>query len=790
MGDVIPLKVNFDLINVDDEPFELELLRDPYSLKSWLRYIKTHEGSTLEKRVLLFERACSELPGSYKIWKSYLELRVAHVEHLNPYFHAEAFASVNDCFERSLILLHKMPVIWKLYLQFLMKQPNVTKIRCTFNSALRALPVTQHDDIWDMFTKYAEDIGGLFCIHVYRRYIQVEPRAIENYIEILCKLGLWNEAARQYEDILNRPVFLSAKRKSNYQIWLEFSELVVQHPDHTQNIDVEKVFRAGIKRFSDQAGKLWTYLAQYYIRIGDYEKARSTFYEGMTNIMTVRNFTIIFDAFVEFEEQWLSARVEASSGNANDELSIDFHMAWLEKILDKRPLYINDVLLRQNINNVDEWLRRVKFLEDDSEKVVQVYTDAIKNVNPKLAHGSLGKLFSEFARFYENFDDLEQSRIIFEKATHVPFKTVNELAQVWIDWAEMELRHQNFDAARKLIGDAVHAPRKSHISFFDESLSPQVRLHKSSKIWMYYLDLEESVGTIETTRKLYDRVFELKIATPQVVVNYANLLEENAYFEDSFKIYERGVALFSYPVAFELWNLYLTKFVKRYQGTHMERTRDLFEQALEGCPPEFSKSIYLLYADFEEKFGKAKRSISILEKAADKVKTADRLAIYNVLLVKVALNYGVLATRTVYEKAIESLSDSEVKDMCLRFAEMETKLGEIDRARLIYIHGSQYCDPRVETDYWKAWQEFEIRYGNPEETVKEMLRIKRSVQTKFSTDSLHIAKRAAKIESAAAPMDPMEQLEMEKSEGPKALAGFVLSKSNPQETSKITGEEN
>jgi len=33
--------------------------------------------------------------------------------------------------------------------------------------------------------------------------------------------------------------------------------------------------------------------------------------------------------------------------------------------------------------------------------------------------------------------------------------------------------------------------------------------------------------------------------------------------------------------------------------------------------------------------------------------------------------------------------------MCIRFADMETKLGEIDRARAIYGHCSQLCDPRV-----------------------------------------------------------------------------------------------
>ena len=57
--------------------------------------------------------------------------------------------------------------------------------------------------------------------------------------------------------------------------------------------------------------------------------------------------------------------------------------------------------------------------------------------------------------------------------------------------------------------------------------------------------------------------------------------------------------------------------------------------------------------------------------------------------------YGVQKTRQNYEKAIEDLNEENTREMCLRFAEMETKLGEVDRARAIYAHCSQICDPRV-----------------------------------------------------------------------------------------------
>jgi hypothetical protein len=69
---------------------------------------------------------------------------------------------------------------------------------------------------------------------------------------------------------------------------------------------------------------------------------------------------------------------------------------------------------------------------------------------------------------------------------------------------------------------------------------------------------------VESTKAVYDKILELRIANAQIIVNYAAFLEENKYFEDSFKVYERGVELFTFPVSFEIWNIYLSKFVKRY----------------------------------------------------------------------------------------------------------------------------------------------------------------------------------------------------------------------------------
>lgn len=124
---------------------------------------------------------------------------------------------------------------------------------------------------------------------------------------------------------------------------------------------------------------------------------------------------------------------------------------------------------------------------------------------------------------------------------------------------------------------------------------------------------------------------------------------------------------------------------------------------------------------------------------------------FNIYIKKAADIYGVPKTRQIYEKAIEVLNEENTREMCLRFAEMETKLGEVDRARAIYAHCSQICDPRVRiiklvcvfiltflyfmqvtSNFWQIWKEFEVRHGN-EDTMREMLRIKRSVQAMYNT---------------------------------------------------------
>ncbi|KAL1947694.1 hypothetical protein VTO73DRAFT_13418 [Trametes versicolor] len=923
-----------DLVSTKDLHREEDLLRNPASFRHWWAAIQTVKESSaaeqraegpsglspevaallgplsspaarksLQRQVYLYEAAIAQFPGSFKLWKSYLQTRMTFVlgkritkkkaggkkkfpemrealedekEDLEQWEGGldgvvgwEEWRLLIATFERALMWLPRMPRLWLLYLSifnhpFCPPQVSHTHARRTYDRALRTLPPSLHGRIWCRYLLWAESKGGATTVSVYRRYLHVDPSITERYTGIL--LAPTNPAPRPLEAaklLLNlarkaaRGEYTSPEGKSPYQLLGEFLDVVEQYaeevgldvadtdvsndtiakatgegasrqpaepaaadgklirfggpaapaapydededPRSPRKFNVEDIIRKdGLEVYKDQAGRLWTGLATFWIKRGEFERAKLTFERGLASVLTIRDFTQIFDAYAEFSESLISALMESLANPDEDEdeedvketeKELDTKMKEFEELMDRRPFLVNDVLIRRNPNDVQEWEKRVALWGDNDEKVAETYTEALATINPRRATTNFHHLYINFAKFYEEGGtkgeaetDFDSARKILDKATKVNFKTVDELAEVWCEWAEMEIRHENYDEAIRVMQRAAAVPKNTKVNYFDHALPVQARLFKSLKLWSFYVDLEESLGTVDTAKAVYDKILDLRIANAQIIVNYASFLEENKYYEESFKVYERGTELFTFPVSFEIWNIYLAKFVKRYGGSKIERARDLFEQALEKCPPKHCKSIFLMYATYEEEHGLAKRAMSIYDRATSAVADEDKFEIFTIYIAKATSNYGLPATRPIYERALEILPDKQTAEMCLRFASMERKLGEIDRARAIYAHASQFCDPRVLPKFWQEWNTFEIETGS-EDTFREMLRIKRSVQAQFNTEASYLAAQMAAKQSgvdaeageAAAPADAMAAAERQAAGGVKAPA-FVSAK--------------
>lgn len=737
----------------DDLPYEEEILRNPYSVKCWLRYIEHKENAPSKEINMVYERALKELPGSYKLWYAYLRTRREQLRGIC--ITSPLYEEVNNAHERALVFMHKMPRIWIDYCKLLVRQCKINRSRRTFDRGLRALPITQHNRIWPLYIDFVKKFPvHETAVRVFRRMLKLQPENAEDFIDYLISIDRLDEACLKLADIVNNEKFVSKKGKTNHALWYELCQLISKNPDKVNSLNVEAIIRGGLKRFTDQLGPLWCALAEYYTKSGLFERARDIYEEAIATVKTKLDFSQIFDAYTKFEQSILSATL--SSGDA-DGVGLKLRMSRYEDLLDRRMLLLNSVMLRQNPHNVNDWLRRVELYEGKPRDVIRTYTEAIQTIDVAESVGKIHDLWIEFAKFYDANGQLPDARTIFKKAILVNYKAVDHLACVWCAWAEMEIEHENYDEALSIMKRATAMPvRKA--GYFDNTEPVQNRVYRSIKLWSMYADLEESFGTVKSCKAVYDRLVDLRIATPQIIINYGLFLEENNFFEDAFKAYERGVAMFKWPNVYDIWNTYLAKFIERYGGKKLERARDLFEQALVHCPPKLAKNIYLLYAKLEEEYGLLKHAMTVYKRATEGVVTEEKHEIFNIYIRKAAEFYGVTHTRPIYEKAIGALKDEFARDFSLRFADLETKLGEIDRARAIYKHCSEMCDPRTTADtFWRVWKEFEARHGN-QDTVKDLLRIQRSVQALYNTKvnymSAQMLAAAANLTGTASDLAP------------------------------------
>lgn len=148
-------------------------------------------------------------------------------------------------------------------------------------------------------------------------------------------------------------------------------------------LDVEGIVRTeGLAVYKDQAGRLWTGLATYWIKRGEFDLARQTFEEGISTVVTLRDFTQIFDAYAEFSESYISSLMEGLADAdeedvEEDEKEMDARMKDFEELMDRRPFLVNEVLLRRNPNDVQEWEKRVALFGNDDEKVRRVASFAL-----------------------------------------------------------------------------------------------------------------------------------------------------------------------------------------------------------------------------------------------------------------------------------------------------------------------------------------------------------------------------------------------------------------------------
>lgn len=92
----------------------------------------------------------------------------------------------------------------------------------------RALPVTQHMRIWPIYVDFVtnHDIPET-AIRVFRRYLKLNPRAREDFVEYLLKIDMLDEAAKNLVILVNEDKPVSEKGKTVHQVVQFFFTLFI-----------------------------------------------------------------------------------------------------------------------------------------------------------------------------------------------------------------------------------------------------------------------------------------------------------------------------------------------------------------------------------------------------------------------------------------------------------------------------------------------------------------------------------------------------------------------------------
>lgn len=782
----------------DDESitYEYELQKDPTNLLTWTRYLdhvkNLKKKNTLELLCFLYERCCYQFPASHDVWNEYLTLRVSLIRTCNPVLYSEEFDKVNKLFEKCLYLCYEHVDIWTQYLKFLTLQSDLKSLRVAFNNSLCSLPLESHAMVWTIMIDYIRDnllrdaIYGdedddelepimynaltgensgqktakdidYWSSHLLLRYIPVCPNEeLEDIINLIFMTKDYSGLIPIYEEYLIKSSKFALKNSSMYKVYANYLTLL----EHSSTPNkYEDVLTTCIREFPEQRSELILKLVKYNLKNANLAQARNILQESLEASTKMKEFSVLYDFYVGFEEVYLEVMIAELQKSPEKQTvwedDLKYHMRLLEQLLETHPLQINDLKLRQNINDVKTWIARAELFPGAPEKA-NVFAQALSKINPTKVDtpGILGDIWCRYAKLYISTQDYDTAREIFDRATRVPYSHLIDLEDVWICWAEMELDIDGLEKAVLVIKTALKVPQSPELVLekYQRSkkreLPAQTVVFSSLKLWSFYLDLLESTcdnkDAIPSTRAAYEQAISLKIATPLIFINYAHFLQEQKLWEESFKIYERAIDTFPSDTSFEIWNIYLAEGLKN--GLSKERMRDLFEQALKLAQDGLDcKPFYTLYSDFEEKNGLTKRSVDILHRGCKETSHLDsKCTLWELCIYKCKKLLGDVNSRELYEECIQDLPNSKSVKFSLDFAVTEASHGDFERARAILNFGAQLLHPSTNQALWDYWNEFELRYGS-KDSYKEMLRIKREISETFSVDTELVSQQKGNI---------------------------------------------
>ncbi|NWY21082.1 CRNL1 protein, partial [Aphelocoma coerulescens] len=349
-----------------------------------------------------------------------------------------------------------------------------------------------------------------------------------------------------------------------------------------------------------------------------------------------------------------------------------------------------------------------------------------------------------YINFELRYKEVDRARSIYERyILFTALVLVHPDVKNWIKYARFEEKHSYFAHARKVYERAVeffgedHMDEHLYVAFakFEEN---QKEFERVRVIYKYALDRipKQDAQNLFKNYTIFEKKFGDRRGIEDIIVSkrrfqyeeevkanphnydawfdYLRLVESDTDAETVREVYERAIANVPPIQEKRHWKRYIYLWINyALYEADAERTRQVYQACLELLPHKkftFAK-MWLLYAQFE-----------IRQKNLPLARRALGTSIGKCPKNKLFKGYIELELqlrefdrcRKLYEKFLEFAPENCTS--WIKFAELETILGDIDRARAIYelAIGQPRLDmPEV---LWKSYIDFEIEQEEYEKT--------------------------------------------------------------------------
>lgn len=349
-----------------------------------------------------------------------------------------------------------------------------------------------------------------------------------------------------------------------------------------------------------------------------------------------------------------------------------------------------------------------------------------------------------YINFELRYKELDRARMIYER-----FVLIHPEVKNWIKYARFEEKHGYINSARRVYERAVeffgedNMDEKLIIAFarFEEG---QREHERARVIYKYALDVlpKDQCQEIYKAYTVHEKKFGSRAAIEDVIVSkrrfqyeeevkanplnydawfdYIRLLEADANTEQVRDTYERAIANIPPSKEKRHWRRYIYLWInyalyEELEAEDMERTRDVYKACLDIIPHKnftFAK-VWLLFAHFEVRQKNLQGTRRILGTGIGKCPKNKLYRGYIELELQLR---EFERCRILYEKFLEFGPENCTSWM--KYAELETILGDTERAEAIYelaINQPKLDMPEV---LWKAYIDFQIEQEEYDKTRK------------------------------------------------------------------------